>query len=629
MTADLHRSTIDKRVDGIMPSLEHIANVENTPLLQLLLIVMVKICRRLGLQALAKLLYTVFISRTDIASHCEMGIEKCTYIMVSQELGRNRYSDLRHTLMSEGCEVQAWHRVNGHCESITPERIPVVINPNGAHIGYRYRFKDVCIYFINRALLAASITGATVPDKLFIGGKDGTDGSGQHYRRATVHVAVNGNIILYSFTPLVICKGDNAEGEVVWRNPAPNSPLTQRPLAVIGAKEEREDVLRPFIPQVETEIVDVSRDGINMQYMGTDIHVSVHSSLTMFDGKMHATLQGTGGAYCQLCKHSKETCHNPDHAAAGFTVDRTIADMHDIFSVLTNDGELPLIKRQGDYDTRAGVTAKPITTRDLNTGISVTHAWLNCAKWLLNVLYHLAANDRTWGFGNKADTRYSKLMKAKAKVQDTFQSVLGRRIDTADATGHTGSSLTGNLAKRFFDKECRTLLAKFVKKPQLNAITKVHLNLHVILRVVSSKDSKIDLDNFANLCSSTYINILANFKWVELTPSVHKVLAHYAELIDKNMCMGIGHLSEEGLEACHKIIRRFRASWTLQSSDHANLKDLIKKLWLVSDPYFYSLRRTIKCPKYGSAGHQRKCPIVENASNQSESDGIFEEMFVN
>ena len=63
-----------------------------------------------------------------------------------------------------------------------------------------------------------------------------------------MHVAVKGNILLYSFTPLKICAGDNAEGEVLWRNTAPNSAYTQRPLAVIGAKEDTEDVLRPFIP---------------------------------------------------------------------------------------------------------------------------------------------------------------------------------------------------------------------------------------------------------------------------------------------------------------------------------------------------------------------------------------------
>ncbi|CAL4097675.1 unnamed protein product, partial [Meganyctiphanes norvegica] len=237
-----------------------------------------------------------------------------------------------------------WHRVNAHCESITPQRIPVVIDPTDRVVGYRFCFQDVCKYVVNRALISAHITHDTIPDKLFIVGKDGTDGSGQHFRRATLQVAVKGNILLYSFTPLMICKGDNADGEVLWQNPAPNSALTQRPLAVIGAKEDREDVLRPFISQIESEILDVSRDGIHMQYMDKAIHVSVHTSLTMFECKMHAALQGTGGAFCQLCRNSKETCHSLEHAESGFPVDRDIQDMHNIFSMLTNDGEVPLVK---------------------------------------------------------------------------------------------------------------------------------------------------------------------------------------------------------------------------------------------------------------------------------------------
>ncbi|CAL4226389.1 unnamed protein product [Meganyctiphanes norvegica] len=337
---------------------------------------------------------------------------------------------------------------------------------------------------------------------------------------------------------------------------------------------------------IEEEIVAVCRDGFTMTCMGKDVHVAVKSDLSMFDGKMHAALQGTGGAFCQLCKFSKINCHCIEYVIKGFPVDRNIEDMHSIFSMLTDDGTVPLCKRPDDYSTRAGITAEPITHRDLNAGISVTHAWLNCCSWFLNLLYHLTANDKTWGFGNKADPRYKKLMKAKENVQDIFAAVLGRRIDAADGTGHTGTSLTGNLAKRFFAGECRVLLYKIVKEPHLGHVKKLHLHFDVILRILSSKNHSIDMDKFGNLCTTTYVDVLTHFKWVDLTPTVHKVLAHATELISNNMCMGIGHLSEEGLEACHKIIRRFRVSWTLQTSDQANLKDLLKKLWLRSDPLF-------------------------------------------
>ena len=46
-----------------------------------------------------------------------------------------------------------------------------------------------------------------------------------------------------------------------------------------------------------------------------------------------------------------------------------------------------------------------------------------------DVSYHIVAKDKTWGFGSKTDPRYKTLMKAKTKVQDVFQRVLGRRIE--------------------------------------------------------------------------------------------------------------------------------------------------------------------------------------------------------
>ena len=611
-------------MSAVLPSLQAIADDENTSLLQFLLIVLVKLCQRCGFAALAKLLYSTFISMSDIEQSNVMSIEKSAYMMVSQELGRDRYTDLRSTLLSEGFEAQPWYKVNAHCESITPERIPVIINKNEGVCGYRYSFTDACKYSVNRALLASNID--SVPDKLYIGGKDGSDGSGQHYRRATVHVAVKGNILLYSFTPLLLCTGDDAAGAVLWRNTAPNSALTQRPLALIGAKENRDDVLRPFIPLIEEEIIVVSREGFNMTYMGKVVHVTVNSELSMFDGKMQEALQGTGGAFCQMCKSSKVYCHYIASVQTGFPVDRNISDMHSIFSMLTEEGTVPLCKKPDDYGTRAGVTAEPITRRDLNAGLSVTHAWLRCCSWFLNLLYHLACNDNTWGFGNKADLRFKKLMKAREKVQDTFALVLGVRIDAADGTGHTGNTLKGNLAKRFFSSECRKLLDSLIKEPQLSHIIKLHLNFEIILRLISSRDRRLDMLKFGDICMSTYIDILTYFKWADLTPTVHKVLGHATEVMTNNMSMGVGHLSEEGLEACHKIIRRFRANWTLQSSDEANLKDLIKKLWLSSDPLFYSYRRVIKCHKCGLIGHQKKCSNTKIIVNKS--DLMVEDIFV-
>ena len=270
-------------------------------------------------------------------------------------------------------------------------------------------------------------------------------------------------------------------------------------------------MLRPLIPLIEEEILQVTRDGFNMTYDGKEIHVSVKSSLTMKDGKMHSALQGTLGGFCQMCRTSKVDCHKIEVVQNGLPIDRRIEDMHSIFQHLsTGDGNV--VKKVGDYGTRAGVTAEPITHRELNSSLSNTHAWTCCASWFLDVLYHIVAKDKTWGFGSKTDPRYKKLMKAKSKVQDAFQEILGRRIDAADGTGHTGNSLTGNMARRFFGDDCREILDSLITdKVQMNIIKKLHKNINVILRIISSKNHQIDIDQFANLCTTTYIDILTYF----------------------------------------------------------------------------------------------------------------------
>ena len=61
------------------------------------------------------------------------------------------------------------------------------------------------------------------------------------------------------------------------------------------------------------------------------------------------------------------------------------------------------------------------------------------------------------------------------------------------------------------------VLHKIVKQPHLAFIINLHINLEIILRVISSKGNRIDVDTFRNLCITTYVNILTQVKWVDLT----------------------------------------------------------------------------------------------------------------
>ena len=80
-----------------------------------------------------------------------------------------------------------------------------------------------------------------------------------------------------------------------------------------------------------------------------------------------------------------------------------------------------------------------------------------------------------------------------------------------------------------------------------------------------------------------------------VSPSVHRILANGWERIEMND--GIGDLSEEGLEALNKWIRRLRVGGARTSSALFNFTDTFNHLWDRSRPTIVEMERQIKKKK--------------------------------
>ncbi|KAI6651056.1 hypothetical protein LOD99_5633 [Oopsacas minuta] len=89
-------------------------------------------------------------------------------------------------------------------------------------------------------------------------------------------------------------------------------------------------------------------------------------------------------------------------------------------------------------------------------------------------------------------------------------------------------------------------------------IRTLQTKLSVLLRVFNSNQA-IDTDKLDSLCcKETYESILIDFPWASITPSLHRLLAHSPELIrDCNNGFGLKDFSEEAVEACNKLIRKY------------------------------------------------------------------------
>ena len=72
--------------------------------------------------------------------------------------------------------------------------------------------------------------------------------------------------------------------------------------------------------------------------------------------------------------------------------------------------------------------------------------------------------------------------------------------------------------------------------------------------------------------------------WINITPTLHKLLAHSWELMALNDCVALGALDESGQEGCNKILRNIRTNIKHKTSQKDNLVDPLRRVWVSSDP---------------------------------------------
>ena len=122
-----------------------------------------------------------------------------------------------------------------------------------------------------------------------------------------------------------------------------------------------------------------------------------------------------------------------------------------------------------------------------------------------------------------------------------------------DPTGHGGTSTTGNVAKLMLNTGNRLLLTQGIDNSELRMkIDNIILNLAVILAVINSS-KKVKVGEFAEFCHETSL-LIKSVGWINISPSVHIVLAHSAELIEENNNTGLLNFTECGLEANNKFL---------------------------------------------------------------------------
>ena len=97
----------------------------------------------------------------------------------------------------------------------------------------------------------------------------------------------------------------------------------------------------------------------------------------------------------------------------------------------------------------------------------------------------------------------------------------------------------------------------------------------------------IKFKDFARKTAEKYVEL---YDWFYMSSTVHKLLIHGADIIEKNDIVPIGTLLEEASESRNKDFRRFREHHSRKISRQDSNHDILNMLVVSSDPFLSAQR---------------------------------------
>ena len=505
----------------------------------------------------------------------QLPIEKSAFLLDSLEIGKRKYSNIRKLCKTEGIIFPTYKKVASFRSDISLSNRIKLIECDGQTIGAGYSYFEIIKHTTERILKMFTVDPSQYPIELEIA--DGLDGSGSH--RIYNQISNNPNFttknfLLFAFKVLSIKDRNSA---TLWCNYLPNSPFSTRPVSLLAKNESIETVEFLMKEFINPPTMQLEKDGMEL----SGGHCIVKVRRTMFDGKMSKILSGAGGASCQLCTVTHVQLKDLELIRSGFPINRQIQDAIALFNDFDQEEFLKL-----DSNSRFGLTHPPTSTIDIIPA-SPLHSYLCVFRWFMLIIYHLDAGSHKW-------SPTSPLIQTSMKrVRALLTEKTGYQIDLPSCDG--GTTTTGNVARDCFSdkRDFFKWATSTISEKDRELVQIIHQNLSAILRVFNSSH-KIDTTQLSILCNDTYEFIVVNFHWANITPSLHKLLAHSAELIEKyNNGFGLKNFSEEGLEALNKYVRKFREHLARKFSFEMNIKDILVRLTTQSDPILVNHRLSI------------------------------------
>ena len=372
----------------------------------------------------------------------------------------------------------------------------------------------------------------------FKGGFDGASSQSlykQQYTDTDLSEAVKNEASLFqnAIVPLKLTVND----ETVWYNSKPSSTLFCRPVH-LQYKKETKEVTKGEEERLRAEIENLEVCEVSIKSEDRDLNSILHCKykldLTMFDGKVVNVLTNTlSSQSCNICSAKPSEMNN-----------------------------LNLVR------------SKPVNKQALALGLSTLHCWIRCFEYII----HLGYKIETKSYYARTAEQKDSVARRKNIIQKRFREELSLLVDMPKQG--FGNTNDGNTARRAFEHAD-------IFSDITGVEVEVIIRLRTILRAVCSG---YDLDSkpFQQYCQQTSDEILSNYDWYIIPPSVHKLLEHGVQVAEV-LELPIGVYSEEAQEALNKEIRKARLNHSCKISRLNVMKNQYNYLLARSDPIISSI----------------------------------------
>ena len=590
---------------------------------------------------LARVFETIMNGK-DVELKHEVPLDTAIFMKERGLITKRAYNDMRLTL-KPFVLFPTYNAISYHIRQIMPELRRV-------NNGIMARVIDVAKSTITRLpsnvieVMSEKVKNDTyiLFKATFFAGLDGSGGFAVYNSKSFLSSSSNPAHLITVGMALNRIEVDDNQNDMVYTAQNICSFWHQRPIALIPGKESRQN-MKDVVDALDIGIFQGKHNEYIFDFGTFKARFKINIVLCQIDSKMIKNLTGLTGAYCTACVVSESQAHIKENIIQGFKMDRTVQNMERLYSelkVIGSNGEEFIPKKPGDYKKRLGLCKPPLTKTNVCSVVTILHSYLNALTFFQRLLYALNAGVY------KMSSQFDKAKFTSQEQQDLKSSrerlvakargfPLYMKLDTHDSSTSSGTSDTGNLARKFFSSSSRKDVLDLIEgagevaTENRSKIKDLLQRFSIILRILSSKSLKIAYESFQKFCSDTYLATLQYFDWIHIPGSIHRLLGHSAERIHVNDNYGLGSMSEEGLESSNKMVRRFRQLGSRKMGLKECLYDVYSHWWAATDGKIRAASRSYQCQKCfeskpSTRGRNLPGPSLAVIFDEIDDESLFE-----